>query len=132
MSPHVQAWFTMPFNAAQVTAAKELLTSVTGRNEPLNFDDFTQGEFDAITGLLKGEFVVEVRRSGHSVRIPDESPIYMRVHFTSAIGEQIQRWITDQSTFDPAQVQVADTEVLVKVRAECCGLTSSGHACACK
>ena len=122
----------MQFDAAQVTAATELITSVIGRKTHCTFENLTQSEFDAITGQLKREFIVEVKRLGALITVPGASPVYMRVPFTRAIGERIQGWMRYQKTFDPTQVDVADTEVLVEVRAECCGLTSSGLACACK
>jgi len=131
MKPHVQAWFTIPFNPAQVSDARALMDGVLSTEANKGFDELTQEEFDAITDRLKGEYIVEVKRAGEQVNLTDAMPVYMRVPFDSVIAAQIQAWVVSQEGFNPAEVKVESGDVLVEVRAECCGTCSTGHACDC-
>jgi hypothetical protein len=131
MKPHVQAWFTIPFDAAQVSDANALIGSVLNTRETVPFESMTQDQFDAITDKLKGGFIVEVKRAGDRVSLPTAPPVYLHVPFNAAIGEQIKSWIREAAHFNPAEVAVDAGSVLVEVRAECCGRCSSGLACDC-
>lgn len=128
MKPHVQACFKMPFDAASVSAAKNLVSGICKSNEAIDLEKLPDDLFDAITEELRSEFVVEVVRSGDgSLKAQDR--VQMRVKSNDVIRAQIREWMQLKEQYNADAISLEKHEVLVVVRAECCALTSSGQAC---
>ena len=54
---------------------------------------------------------------------------WFKIKVDDEIREKIREWIKNEKSFDPEQVKLGKSEVLVKVMKECCSATSSGVAC---